>query len=230
MDGAVGAHMDAWLYFPGIKILTTTEMMKRGGNEADLEGGGGWKKAPGGRWSLRGQEEELSGARPHKWRHQQSISMRPIIRAPMGGEKPVLPTPIHTLVEMRLVNGWRRIERRGSVAFELSAASLPPKRRCLFSLPGDEGREPPSIVRQQQQRSGRLDASIIFCRVLICMSMRAPPLLASPDDDATGEELEEEEERASSSIWTLLLARRDKDIVKRPPIVLFCGQDSVMGG
>jgi hypothetical protein len=28
---------------------------------------------------------------------------------------------------------------------------------------------------------------------------------------------EEEEERASSSIWTLLLARWDKDIVKRPP-------------
>lgn len=74
----------------------------------------------------------------------------------------------------------------GSVAFELSAASLPPKRRCLFSLPCDEGREPPSIVRQQQHRPGRLDASIIFCRVLICMSMRTPPLLASPDDDATG--------------------------------------------
>lgn len=46
-----------------------------------------WKKAPGGRWSLRGQEEELSGARPHKWRHQQSISMRPIIRYKVAERK-----------------------------------------------------------------------------------------------------------------------------------------------
>jgi hypothetical protein len=89
---------------------------------------------------------------------------------------------------MRLVNEWRRIERGGgSVAFELSAASLPyPSDAAFFPSPATEGREPPSIVRQQQQRIGRLDASIIFCRVLICMSMSAPPLLASPDDDATG--------------------------------------------